>query len=70
MNFYHTESISRFDKYDIYDGKDIWMISSLMGKKKLSDEESKNYQSEMNWWDVISEKAEIVGTEKSNFKRF
>jgi outer membrane lipoprotein-sorting protein len=48
----------------IYDGKDIWMISSLMGKKKLSDEEDKNYQREMDWWDVISEKAEIVGTEK------
>lgn len=48
----------------IYDGKETWMISSLMGKKKLSDEEQKQYQPESDWWDSISEKAQIVGTEK------
>jgi outer membrane lipoprotein-sorting protein len=48
----------------IYDGKDTWMISSFMGKKKLSDKEAGQYQTEKNWWDLISEKAKIVGTEK------
>jgi len=48
----------------IYDGKDTWMISSFMGKKKLSGEEAKQYQRERNWWELISEKAKIVGTEK------
>jgi outer membrane lipoprotein-sorting protein len=48
----------------IYDGKETWMVSSIMGKKKLSDEEDKIYQKERNWWQVISEKAEIVGSEK------
>ncbi len=48
----------------IYDGKDTWMISPFMGKKKLSGEEEKQYQRERNWWELISEKAEIVGTEK------
>ncbi|MFB0527524.1 MAG: outer membrane lipoprotein-sorting protein [bacterium] len=48
----------------IYDGKDTWMISSFMGKKKLSGEEEKQYQRERNWWKLISEKAKIVGTEK------
>jgi len=48
----------------IYDGKDIWMIS-LMGKKKLSDEESKQYQKdEICCWTRMFEKAKIVGTEK------
>ena len=48
----------------IYDGKNTWMISSFMGKKKLSGEEEKQYQRERNWWELISEKAKIVGTEK------
>ena len=48
----------------IYDGKDTWMISSFMGKKKLSGEEEKEYQIERDWWDLVSEKAKIVGTEK------
>jgi len=48
----------------IYDGKDTWMISPFMGKKKLSGEEEKQYQRERNWWELISEKAKIAGTEK------
>lgn len=48
----------------IYDGQDTWMISPFMGKKKLSGEEEKQYQRERNWWELISEKAEIMGTEK------
>lgn len=48
----------------IFDGKDTWMISPMMGKRKLSAEEEKKYQTEKNWWEVISEKAKIVGTEK------
>ena len=49
----------------IYDGKNIWMISSFTGKKKkLSGEDEKQYQRERNWWKLISEKAKIVGTEK------
>jgi outer membrane lipoprotein-sorting protein len=49
----------------IYDGKDTWMISSFTGKKKkLSGEVEKQYQKEKNWWELISEKAKIVGTEK------
>ncbi|NIM03895.1 outer membrane lipoprotein-sorting protein [bacterium] len=49
----------------IYDGKNTWMISSFTGKKKkLSGEVEKQYQKERNWWELISEKAKIVGTEK------
>lgn len=48
----------------IYNGKDTWMIS-LMGKKKLSNEESKQYQKEgICCWTPMLEKAKIVGTEK------
>ena len=51
----------------IYDGKDTWMISSLAGKKKLSDEESKQYQKEGVFCCTRMsefENAKIVGTEK------
>jgi len=48
----------------IYDGKDTWMISPFMGKQKLPYEEGKEYQMGMDWWELVSEKAKIVGTEK------
>ncbi|HIE28776.1 TPA: outer membrane lipoprotein-sorting protein [Candidatus Poribacteria bacterium] len=48
----------------IDDGKDTWMISSLMGKMKLSNEQRDIYQKERNWWRIISDKAKIVGTDK------
>ena len=48
----------------IYDEKDMWMISPFMGKKKLSDKEKAQYQIEKNYWELVSENAEIVGTEK------
>jgi len=48
----------------IYDGKDTWMISPFMGKQKLPYEEGKEYQAGMGWWELISEKAKIVGTKK------
>ena len=47
----------------IYDGKDTWMISSLMGKKKIPGGEKKQHKAE-SWWKWISEDAKIVGTEK------
>ncbi len=58
------EEMGGIETIIIYDGKDIWMISPFMGKKKLSGEDEKQYQRERNWWELISEKAEIVGTEK------
>ena len=48
----------------IFDGKDTWMISSMMGKKKLSPKESLEQQKDKNWWDFISDKAKIKGKEK------
>ena len=50
----------------IYDGKDTWMISSHMGKRKLPDEEGKQYQRESNWWELLGDAAKIVGSEKVN----
>jgi len=48
----------------IYDGKNSWMISPFMGKQKLPYEEGKEYQAGMSWWELISEKTKIVGTEQ------
>ncbi len=48
----------------IYDGKDTWMISSMMGKQKLIGDEEKQYQIGSDWWGFLSEKAEITGSEK------
>jgi len=48
----------------IFDGKDTWVISSFLGKKKVSGEEEKQYSMNRNWWEWIPEKAKIVGSEK------
>ena len=58
------EGMGGMETIIIYDGKDTWMISSFQGKKKLSGEEKKQYERERNWWELVSEKAKIVGTEK------
>lgn len=57
------KEMGEIETITIYDGKDIWIISSLV-KQKISDEERKKYQTERNWWEFLSENAEIVGTEK------
>lgn len=48
----------------IFDGKDTWMISSMLGKKKLNPQESMDQQKDKNWWALVSEKAKITGKEK------
>lgn len=48
----------------IYDGKDTWMISPMTGKKRLSPEERKGYQTAEEWFNRISERAKIIGTER------
>jgi len=58
------EGMKGMETVIIYDGKDTWMISPFMGKKKLSGEEENQYQREKDWWKLVSEKAKIVGTEK------
>ncbi|MFC2060948.1 hypothetical protein ACFLUV_00380, partial [Elusimicrobiota bacterium] len=47
----------------INDGKDTWIISSFMGKQKLSNEQSMQYQTEKDWWNMISEKGKIIKEE-------
>jgi outer membrane lipoprotein-sorting protein len=47
----------------IYDGRDTWMVSGFTGKKKLSGGQEKQYQAQRDWWDQVSEKASIVGSE-------
>ncbi len=51
----------------IYDGKDIWMVTSL-GKRKLSKKEASQIKAETNWWDLMTEDAKIIGTENVNEK--
>jgi len=53
----------------IFDGQDTWMISPFVGKMKLTDvqaEEQMQYQTGMNWWSSISDKAKYVGVERIN----
>jgi outer membrane lipoprotein-sorting protein len=59
-----SQGMGAMEAIMIYDGKDMWMISPFMGKKKLPKEKEKEHQAEMNWWGMASEKAKIVGTEK------
>ncbi|MBU1043166.1 MAG: hypothetical protein KJ915_02055 [Candidatus Omnitrophica bacterium] len=57
------ESMGPMKNTIIFDGKDTWMISSMMGKKKLLPKESLEQQKDKNWWDFISDKATIKGKE-------
>ena len=53
----------------IFDGQDTWMISPFIGKKKLTAvqaEEQMQYQTGMNWWRSISDKAKYIGIERIN----
>jgi len=53
----------------IFDGKDTWMISPFTGKRKLTPEQTEEqmqYQTGMNWWKSISDKAKYVRIEKVN----
>ena len=53
----------------IFDGQDTWMITSFMGKQKLTTEQAEEqmqYQTGMNWWRSISDEAKYVGIEKVN----
>jgi outer membrane lipoprotein-sorting protein len=53
----------------IFDGQDTWMISSFTGKTKLTPEQAEEqmqYQTGMNWWRSISDKAKYVGIERIN----
>ena len=47
----------------IFDGENMWLISPIIGKKRLSDDENRNYQNERNWWDFVSENDKIDGIE-------
>ncbi|NIM20516.1 MAG: outer membrane lipoprotein-sorting protein [Candidatus Latescibacteria bacterium] len=48
----------------INDGKATWMISSILGKQKLSGEEEAQYQTEGDWWGFLTEKAKLIGSER------
>ena len=53
----------------IFDGQDNWMISPFAGKSKLTTEQTEEqmqYQTGMNWWSSISDKAKYVGMERIN----
>jgi outer membrane lipoprotein-sorting protein len=48
----------------IYDGKDLWMINPFMGKSKLPKGKENEYKDKSNWWSMISENSELIGSEK------
>lgn len=53
----------------IFDGQDSWTISPFTGKTKLTPEQTEEqmqYQTGMNWWSSISDKAKYVGIERIN----
>ncbi len=52
----------------ICDGKDTWMISPMMGKRKITGEEGEKYKRTEDWWKYISNNAKITGTEKVGTK--
>lgn len=63
MNMPGTSMPQGMETVTIYDGMDTWMISPFTGKQKIQGNEGSQYQIERNWWDFISERAEIIGSE-------
>lgn len=51
----------------LFDGKDTWSLLPFVGKQKLSDKDSKQYEDEKdgNWWESL-EDLEYAGDEKVN----
>lgn len=46
------------------DGKDMWMVSTVVPKKKLSSQESSGFETEWQWWDKFPDDAKVVGSEE------
>lgn len=47
----------------ICDGADYWMVTPLTGKRKLGSHEAQAYRAEEYLWDLISDRARMVGSE-------
>jgi outer membrane lipoprotein-sorting protein len=48
----------------IFDGTDLWMINTFTGKQKLPSDTYAGTKDQLNWWEDLPEKGEIVGSEK------
>ena len=48
----------------INDGQETWMISSMMGKQKMTGDDEKQFQTSQDWWTYMNANAEITGSEK------
>ncbi|MFH1415598.1 MAG: hypothetical protein ABIH89_05885 [Elusimicrobiota bacterium] len=57
------EGMNSMKNIVIHNGNETWMISPFLGKSRLSDAEESRYQLEKNWWEYLSGKARITGTE-------
>jgi outer membrane lipoprotein-sorting protein len=58
------EGMQGMETVVIYDGKDSWLVSSFLGKQKLSANEGRQYQTETNFWDSLPETGELMGDER------
>lgn len=66
---FRTESVIKMPQGEmknivIYDGRDTWIVSPFAGKKKVPRGEEKQYNTERDWREFLSERAEIIGTEQ------
>jgi outer membrane lipoprotein-sorting protein len=47
----------------LYDGAGYWMVTPLTGKRKLGSHEAQDYRTEEYLWDLIPDRARMVGSE-------
>jgi len=59
-----TQKSSEMETAVVSNGQDTWMISPIVGKKEISEEEVTTYETGQDWRDLVSEKGKIVGIEK------
>jgi outer membrane lipoprotein-sorting protein len=48
----------------VHNGTDYWMATPTVGKRKLGTRERQQYQTERHLWDMIPDKATMIGSEK------
>jgi|GEM_PF-3205237 len=64
VKFSFNIGIDLFNTIMIYDGKNAWIVSPILGKKEISSEKSKDYQSRTDWIkSVFNPTAKITGIE-------
>jgi len=69
MNMPKSSGMPEMTTITIFDGKDVWVISPMAGKRKIPGKEGEKYKGDEDWWKDISNNSTVVGTETIGNKK-